>query len=92
MASIFWGLWLVPFAMLVIRSGFIPRVIGVLMFFAAVAFPLDILTSLLWPHASDALGPVIRILQFGELPIIFWLMIWGARAPRPAVAPASASL
>ncbi|MGH7427466.1 MAG: DUF4386 domain-containing protein [Gemmatimonadales bacterium] len=33
-ASIFWGLWLFPFGMLVIRSGFIPRVFGVLLMMA----------------------------------------------------------
>ncbi len=37
-ASIFWGLWLFPFGILVIRSGFIPRVIGFLLFVAGLMF------------------------------------------------------
>ena len=37
-ASIFWGLWLFPFGMLVIRSGFIPRVLGFLLMIAGVGY------------------------------------------------------
>jgi hypothetical protein len=33
-AQIFWGLWLFPFGILVIRSGFIPRFLGYLLFIA----------------------------------------------------------
>ena len=29
-AQIFWGLWLLPFGVLVIKSDFIPRILGVL--------------------------------------------------------------
>ncbi len=36
--SIFWGLWLFPFGMLVIQSGFIPRVLGVLLLIAGSAY------------------------------------------------------
>ncbi len=37
-ASVFWGLWLFPFGMLVIRSGFIPRILGVLLMVAGSAY------------------------------------------------------
>src|SRR5688500_6157030 len=30
-AQIFWGLWLIPFGLLVMRSGFIPRILGILL-------------------------------------------------------------
>jgi hypothetical protein len=29
LASIFWGLWLLPFGLLVIKSKFIPKIIGI---------------------------------------------------------------
>ena len=38
-ASVFWGLWLFPFGLLVIRCGFIPRVLGVLLMVAGVRLP-----------------------------------------------------
>jgi hypothetical protein len=81
-ASIFWGLWLFPFGVLVIRSGFIPRVLGILMLIAGVAYLAGSFTSLLLPQSAPLVNQVAGILQFGELPIIFWLLIWGAREPR----------
>ena len=37
-ASVFWGLWLFPFGMLVIRSGFIPRLLGYLLMLAGTGY------------------------------------------------------
>jgi hypothetical protein len=87
-ASIFWGLWLFPFAMLVIRSGFIPRVLGFLMMIAGVAYLASAATTLLMPQYAKLVGQYAMILEIGEVPIIFWLLIWGART-RPAEARAS---
>ena len=90
-ASVFWGLWLFPFGMLVIRSGFIPRVLGVLMMIAGVAYLASSFTSLVLPGYADLVGQFAMVLAFGELPFVFWLWIWGMRL-RPSVAPAAASL
>src|SRR5262245_26283324 len=38
LAEIFWGLWLVPFGILIIRSRFIPSALGYLLFVAALGF------------------------------------------------------
>ena len=81
-AAIFWGLWLFPFGMLVIRSGFIPRFLGVLMMIAGVAYLAASFASLIVPHYAHAVGQVAGILELGEVPIIFWLLIWGARGPQ----------
>jgi hypothetical protein len=86
-ASIFWGLWLFPFGMLVIRCGFIPRFLGVAMMVAGVGYLASATASLLLPQYASAVGRVAMILEFGELPIMFWLLIWGARE-RPTPAPA----
>ena len=89
-ASIFWGLWLFPFAMLVIRSGFIPRVLGVLMMIAGSAYLASAFTTLLLPQYRAVVGQIALVLELGELPIIFWLVIWGTRL-RPSGAPAAQS-
>jgi len=86
-AQIFWGLWLFPFGMLVMRSGFIPRFFGLLLFIAGVGYLTDAVVSLLLPQHVEAVGQITFVMIFGELPIILWLLIWGARE-RPAVAPA----
>jgi hypothetical protein len=86
-ASIFWGLWLFPFGRLVIQSGFIPRVLGVLLMAAGVGYLASAFTTLLFPAYGGQVGQVAMILELGELPIIFWLAIWGARAGRSREAP-----
>ena len=87
-ASIFWGLWLFPFGILVIRSGFIPRVIGFLLFVAGFAYLASAFTSLLLPRYAPTVNQYALILEVAELPIMFWLLIWGART-KPINAPAS---
>ena len=87
-ASIFWGLWLFPFGILVIRSGFIPRVLGVLLIMAGIGYVVGSFTSLLLPQHARLVSQPAMVLEFGELPIVFWLLIRGARA-RPSAAPAS---
>ena len=78
-AAIFWGLWLFPFAILVIRSGFIPRALGFLLFIAGFGYVASSLTSLLLPPYAHLVGQFAIVLEIGELPIIFWLLIWGAK-------------
>lgn len=90
-ASIFWGLWLLPFAALVIRSGFIPRWIGYGLIAAGIGYLADTAVTILLPAYAGAVGPIIFPLHFGELPVIFWLLIWGAREQSKRAAPPAAT-
>ena len=78
--QIFWGLWLFPFGLLVYRSGFIPKTLGVLLFIAGFAYVLSTFTFLVLPQYTGAISTLVTILEVGELPIIFWLLIVGAKA------------
>ncbi len=81
-ASIFWGLWLFPFGILVIRSGFIPRALGVLLIIAGVGYLASSFTTLVLPQYTHLVNQFALVLEIGELPIIFWLLIWGAKTKR----------
>ena len=81
-AEVFWGLWLFPFGVCVIRSGFIPRFLGYLLILAAFGYLASSLSELVIPDYSDAVDRVAKILTALETPIIFWLLIWGARTTR----------
>lgn len=83
-ASIFWGLWLFPFGMLAIRSGFIPRVFGVLLLIAGSAYLVSAFFTLIVPQYAGQVTPITGLLEIAELPIIFWLLIRGAREERSA--------
>jgi uncharacterized protein DUF4386 len=85
--EIFWGLWLLPFGLLVMRSGFLPRILGVLLIVNCFAYVALSLTALLVP---DYLGLVSRCAfpaQLGELWIMLWLLIKGAKVEPAAGAP-----
>jgi len=78
-ASIFWGLWLFPFGMLVIRCGFIPRLFGVLLWVAGVAYLASAFATLVVPAIAPFVNRYALLLEVAEVPIIFWLLIRGAR-------------
>jgi hypothetical protein len=74
-ASIFWGLWLFPFGILIILSGFIPRLLGYLLFLAGFGYIIASFTSLLLPQYETTVGNFAFILELGELPTVFWFFI-----------------
>jgi Domain of unknown function (DUF4386) len=84
-AEIFWGLWLFPFGICVIRSGFIPRFLGVLLMIAGCGYVADAFAELALPQYVDAIGRLTTITNFCEVPIIFWLLIWGAKPQKASV-------
>ena len=73
-----WGLWLLPFGLLVYRSGFIPRILGVLLMVGCFAYLVVSVTSLLFPAYERIVAP-LTVLAVGELLITLWLLTKGAR-------------
>jgi Domain of unknown function (DUF4386) len=77
-AQIFWGLWLIPFGLLVYKSGFLPRILGVLLIIACFGYLANSLVAFgLLP--SGVVSRVVGQLTICELPIILWLLIMGAK-------------
>jgi hypothetical protein len=77
--TIFWGLWLFPFGMLVIRSGFIPHFLGLSLMIAGTAYLLSAFAVLVMPSFMQIVSRIAMPMQLCEMPIVFWLLIWGAR-------------
>ena len=84
----FWGLWLIPFGILVFRSGFLPRFLGVWLIVNGFAYVALSFTGLLLPDHYSVAFRMAQPLLFGELAIILWLLIKGAKAPPLAAAAA----
>lgn len=84
--AIFWGLWLFPLGLLVYRSGFIPRLLGVLLMLNGFTFPVNSFTSLLLPQYENIVSRWMKPLSFAELLFMFWLLIMGAK-PKPSAGP-----
>ena len=74
------GLWLFPFGVLVFRSGFLPRILGVLLIAACFGYLADSLTSLLLPSYEHVVSQIADIpLMIGEPAVLLWLLIRGAK-------------
>ena len=74
------GLFLFPFGVLVFRSGFLPRILGVLLIAAGFGYLADSLTPVLLPSYGDIVGQIANIpLTLGEPALILWLLIRGAK-------------
>lgn len=78
-AELFWGLWLLPFGLLVFRSGFLPRILGVLLIINGFAYVAESFTGLLLPQHSSLASRILFPALFGEVAIILWLVIMGAK-------------
>ncbi len=80
LVQIFWGLWLFPFGLLVFKSSFLPRVLGVLLIAAGVGYVVSSFTSLLFPIHGHAVFMLAGLLGgMGEGSTILWLLIMGAK-------------
>ena len=80
-AEIFWGLWLFPLALLVYRSRFLPRFLGVWLALAGFAWVILSLTGVLLPQYQDKVDTYSQPAFFGEIAFMLWLLIRGARPP-----------
>jgi hypothetical protein len=92
--EIFWGLWLFPFGLLVFRSGFLPRFLGVWLMINCFGYVALSATALFFPDYYEAAFRYSQPVLFGELAIMLWLLIKGAKMPTPpsALQPATADL
>jgi hypothetical protein len=90
MNELFWGLWLFPFGLLVFRSGFLPRFLGVWLMINCFAYVALCVIALLDSDYYDAAFRWAQPVLFGELAAMLWLLIKGAKV-KPAPVPAAAA-
>ena len=77
-SEIFWGVWLFPFGLLVYRSGFLPRLLGVWLIVACFAWIALSITALFFPSHYGAAFTWLQPAFFAEMAIMLWLLIRGA--------------
>ena len=80
-ASMFWGLWLLPFGYLVFKSRMLPRVLGVLLIMGGFAYLIDVFAELLLPGYADlAFSNYVHLpASVSEVAICLWLLLMGVR-------------
>ena len=84
--EMFWGLWLFPFGILVYRSGFIPRILGVFLILNGIAYVIHCFTHLLLPNYQNIVFQIATpIWVLGEITIMLWLLIKGVKNNIPTI-------
>jgi uncharacterized protein DUF4386 len=87
-AEIFWGLWLIPLGLLAYESRFVPRLIGMLLVGAGVAYVIAAFIGMLLPQFGALAANVAVVPEsLGEGSFLVWLFVGRARpAPRTSAA------
>ena len=83
-AQIFFSAWLFPLGYLVFKSGFLPRILGIVLMIHCVAWLMTFLQVFLFPgyEAITYLSyPLGFIAEFG---LTLWLLIMGVKDQKPA--------
>jgi len=90
-AEILWGLWLFPLAILVYRSRFLPRFLGVWLTINGFAYVILSFTGELLPQYQDKVFTISQPALFAEVAFMLWLVIKGAKPPAPDAAALSSA-
>ena len=85
---VFAGLWLFPFGWLVYRSGFLPRVLGVWLLAAGVAWLVFSFAGLVYPGYANTAYSITQPVALGEVAMMLWLVVRGANESRAIPSPA----
>jgi hypothetical protein len=83
--TLFWGLWLFPFGYLIIRSGFLPKILGVFLILGGLGYVIDVFWQILVPGTSFP-DFVLLPAAVGEIGICLWLLVVGVRKDQPSAA------
>lgn len=81
--EIFWAPFYLSLGLLVIKSGYIPKVIGVLLMIMGAGFAVNILDKFLIPQFHPVMFTrlAMSFAALGGIPTILWLLIKGAKEP-----------
>lgn len=91
--QIFWGLWLFPFGYLVFRSGFMPKILGLLLMAGCFGYLTDFFGSFLFPEFDKTIisNYITLPASLGEIGICLWLMIIGIKYKKIPLTQSSAA-
>jgi hypothetical protein len=80
-AEILWGIWLLPLAMLIYKSHFLPRFLGVWLVINGFAYVVLSFTGILLPQYQNNVFIYAQPAFFAEIALMLWLVIKGAKPP-----------
>lgn len=80
-ASVFWGLWLLPFGYLVFKSGFLPKILGICLMAGCFGYLTNFIGGFLFQnYAGLGIARFVTLpASIGEIGICLWLLIIGIK-------------
>ncbi|MFE3453393.1 DUF4386 domain-containing protein [Nonomuraea sp. NPDC059194] len=90
LAQMFFGLWMLPAGLLVLRSGLFPKPLGIALIAGCAGYLVDLFAQFLAPDLASRLAPfALAPATVAEVWLLGYLLIVGVRetsTPRPAAA------
>jgi hypothetical protein len=79
--SIFWGLWLFPLGYLIFKSGFLPKILGILLMLGCLGYLINFLGhTLIANYSKMGISSYLRLpASLGEIGTCLWLLIIGTK-------------
>ena len=84
LAQIPYGIWLLPLGYLVIKSRFLPKLLGILLIADCIGLQISVLQYFLLPGYEVVSYPCMVVSAIAELSLTLWLLIMGAKDQKPA--------
>jgi len=81
-AELLWGVWLVPLGLLVYKSRFMPRFLGVWLVVNGFAYVAICFTGIFAPEYQGVVFGRSFPILLGEIALMLWLVIRGAKPPQ----------
>ena len=75
------GPWLLPLGYLVYKSGYFPRILGVLLIIACFGHLIYVFQYFLFPNYKVITYPGMAVAIIAEFSLCFWLLFKGAKIP-----------
>ena len=85
-AEVLWGIWLFPMGILILKSRWFPKVLGWWLFLDGASWIVISFANMFLPDYVDRIDTWSTPLQFGEIAVTLWFLIFGAKEPKAATA------
>jgi len=79
---VFFGFFCLLLGYLIFRSGFLPRIIGVLLAFQGSCYLVNSFVGFLAPGMADLAFSVLAVSAVGEISLCLWLLVMGVNVPK----------
>ncbi len=85
-AQIPYGIWLFPLGYLVFKSGFLPKILGILLIADGFGLLIYVCQRFLLPGSEIISYPCLVVSFIAELGLTLWLLIMGTKDQKPTLA------